>query len=133
VSLLKKAVGSYGEEEPLPDELNGEQDDAYEPDRVLAQRTIQVQDAEVRQVLVKWKGQNAEEATWEDAVMMTSRFPHFSLEDKAILSDGSVVRNEASTDGPRGLTASRELLSNHEVGPREWLVYSRRGKRVSKA
>jgi hypothetical protein len=65
--------------------------------------------------------------------MMTSRFPHFSLEDKAILSDGSVVRNEASTDGPRGPTTSRELLSNHEVGPREWLVYSRRGKRVSKA
>jgi hypothetical protein len=46
-----------------------------------------------------------------------------------------IVRNEAeaSIDGPRGLTTSRELLSNHEVGPREWLVYSRRGKRVSKA
>jgi hypothetical protein len=42
VSLLKKAVGSYGEEEPLPAELDGEQDDAYEPDMVLAQRTIQV-------------------------------------------------------------------------------------------
>jgi hypothetical protein len=132
VSLLKKVVGSYREKEALPDDLDGEKDDAYEPDIVLAQRTIQVQGEEVRQVLVKWKGQNSEEATWEDAVMMTSRFPDFSLEDKAILSDGSVVRNEANTVGSRERNEPRELLTNHEVGPREWLVYSRRGKRVSK-
>jgi hypothetical protein len=133
VSLLKKVVGSYGEEESLPDDLDGEEDDVYEPDIVLAQRTIQVQGEEGRQVLVKWKGRNSEEATWEDVVMMTSRFPNFSLEDKAVLSDGSVVRNEASTGGSSGMNAPRESLANHEVGPREWLVYSRRGKRVSKA
>jgi hypothetical protein len=41
------------------------------------------------------------------------------------------VRNEDSTVGPSGRNESNELLPNHEVGPREWLVYSRRGKRVS--
>jgi hypothetical protein len=63
VSLLKKVVGPYREEETLPDDLDGEEEDAYEPNTVLAQRTIQVQGEEVRQVLVKWKGQNSEEAT----------------------------------------------------------------------
>ncbi|WJX50794.1 hypothetical protein P8452_37049 [Trifolium repens] len=90
VSLLKKAVGPYNEEVALPVDLDGDKGEDLEPDTVLAQRTIQIQGEEVRQVLVKWKGRISEEATWEDAVMMTSRFPNFSLEDKAIFSDGSM-------------------------------------------
>jgi hypothetical protein len=131
VSLLKKAVGPYNEEVALPVDLDGDKGEDLEPDTVLAQRTIQIQGEEVRQVLVKWKGRISEEATWEDAVMMTSRFPNFSLEDKAIFSDGSIDRNGDSTVGSSGRNESNELLPNHEVGPREWLVYSRRGKRVS--
>jgi hypothetical protein len=91
VSLLKKAVGSYNEEESLPEDLEGEKDKAYEPSTVLAKRTIQVQGEEVRQCLVQWKGQSIEEATWEDAVMLTSQFPNFSLEDKAVISEGGIV------------------------------------------
>lgn len=132
VSLLKKAVGSYNGEETLPDDLDGEKDNTFEPDTVLAQRTVQVQGEEVRQVLVQWKGRNIEEATREEAVMMTSQFPNFSLEDKAVISDGGVVRNEGNNGGPSGTMEPNDSLLNHEVGPREWKVYSRRGKRVTK-
>jgi hypothetical protein len=133
VSLLKKAVGSYNEEETLPDDLDGEKDNnPYEPDQVLAQRTVLVQGEEVKQVLVQWRGQNIEEATWEDAVMLTSQFPHFTLEDKDVLSDGGIDGNRGSTIGPSVSLNPNDSVLNQDVGPREWMVYSRRGKRVTK-
>ncbi|GAU27744.1 hypothetical protein TSUD_215550 [Trifolium subterraneum] len=104
VSLLKKVVGTYHEEEALP-ELEGENGVLIEPERVLASRVVQVQNEKVDQILVQWKGQGAEEATWDDAVMIRSQFPQFCLEDKTIVSGGSIVRT---------------------LGPREWIVYSRR-------
>lgn len=127
VSLLKKAVGTYAEESELPDHLEGERGPGYEPDNVLARRTIVIQGREVGQVLVQWKGQSVEEATWEDAVLLKSQFPNFSLEDKAVFSGGSIVRDVAVSN------EEEESLAHHgPVGPREWLVYSRRGKRVTK-
>jgi hypothetical protein len=43
VSLLKKAVGNYQEDDELPDllELEGEQMETYEPDVTFASRTVQ--------------------------------------------------------------------------------------------
>jgi hypothetical protein len=55
--------------------------------------------------LVQWKGQHADEATWEDVILLKSQFPKFCLEDKTIFSE--------------------------TVGPRVWRVYSRRGKKVN--
>jgi hypothetical protein len=101
----------------------------------LAKRTIQVQGEEVRQCLVQWKGQSIEEATWGDAVMLTSQFPNFSLEDKAVISEGGIVSTETAevdSSGSRGNIGPSESLINHEVGPREWKVYSRRSKKVTK-
>ncbi|PNX97977.1 hypothetical protein L195_g021217, partial [Trifolium pratense] len=87
VSLLKKAVGNYHEEEELP-ELEGDRGVLIEPELVLARRTVQIQGEKVNQVLIQWKGQMAEEATWEDTIMIRSQFPNFCLEDKAMLNGG---------------------------------------------
>jgi hypothetical protein len=124
VSLLKKAVGNYQEEEELP-ELEGEKDILIEPEEVLARRTVQVQGEKVDQVLIRWKDQVMEEATWEDTIAIKSQFPNFCLEDKAMLSGGSIVR---------GRTAGEEEALAHQhysVGPRTWLVYSRRGRKAA--
>ncbi|MCI31388.1 hypothetical protein A2U01_0052600, partial [Trifolium medium] len=85
VSLLKKAVGEYHEDEELPALMDDDQVDHYEPEAVLATRKIRQQGEEVKQVLVHWKGKSAEEATWEDVIMMKSQFPKFNLEDKVVV------------------------------------------------
>jgi hypothetical protein len=128
VSLLKKAVGSYQEEEPLHDCLDGEKGLLYEPEAILAHRMVQVHGEEVSQVLVHWKGQRAEEATWEDTIVMKSQYPQLNLEDKVMFPGGSIVRTD-----PQSSTAEQSLVNDGRVGPRVWLVYSRRGKRVTKA
>jgi hypothetical protein len=91
VSLLKKAVGRYQEEDELP-ELEGESGVLVEPEAILAKRTVMVQNEEIEQVLVQWKGQVVEEATWEDTMVIKSQFPNFCLEDKANVLGGSIVR-----------------------------------------
>jgi hypothetical protein len=54
VSLLKKAVGNYQEEDKLP-ELEGEGGELIEPEEILATMTVQVQGEKVNQVLIRWK------------------------------------------------------------------------------
>jgi hypothetical protein len=92
VSLLREAVGRYQEEEELPD-LLGEHNDLFEPETVLATRKVKQQGEEVKQVLVHWKGKTAEEATWEDEIMMRSQFPQFGLKDKTITDVSSNERD----------------------------------------
>ncbi|MCH79300.1 RNA-directed DNA polymerase (Reverse transcriptase), partial [Trifolium medium] len=123
VSLLKKAVGTYHEEEDLP-ELEGEQGVLIEPEEVLARRVVKIQNEDIEQVLIHWKGQGVEEATWEDVIMMKSQFPNLCLEDKALNSGGSVVRTQNIDK------ESDTSLIQSSVGPREWKVYSRRNKRL---
>ncbi|CAJ2633456.1 unnamed protein product [Trifolium pratense] len=122
VSLLKKAVGNYHGEDKLPD-LEGESGIVIEPEVVLARRIVQVQNEAIEQVLVQWKGQNIEEATWEDSVMMKSQFPQLSLEDKAVQTGGSIDRTQSVSNNNNDSS-----LVQSSVGPRVWKVYSRRGK-----
>ncbi|MCH85656.1 hypothetical protein A2U01_0006505, partial [Trifolium medium] len=97
VSLLKRAVGTYHEEEELP-ELEGEHGTLIEPEEILARRSVQVQNELVDQVLIHWKGQKIEEATWEDTIMIRSQFPDFCLEDKTVFSGGSIVRTQTQNN-----------------------------------
>ena len=46
------------------------------------------------ELLVKWKGQSAEEATWEDAKDFQVTFPNFTLEDKDVSKGGANVAKE---------------------------------------
>jgi hypothetical protein len=121
VSLLKKAVGQYQEESELPDNLTGEQDELYEPEAILAARKVQQQGKTVTQLLVHWKGKTAEEATWEDLILFKSQFPSFNLEDKVVVEGGGIDRI-----GPH-----EQLVNNTVRGPKEWMVYSRRGRKVT--
>ncbi|PNY17867.1 hypothetical protein L195_g014621, partial [Trifolium pratense] len=114
VSLLKKAVGNYHDSEELP-ELQGEQGVSIEPEAVLANRFVWMQNEKVDQVLIHWKGQKIEEATWEDVVMMKSQFPNFCLEDKTSLSGGSIVRTQNTN-----VDNESSLANDHHVGPRNW-------------
>jgi hypothetical protein len=70
-----------------------------------------------------------DEATWEDVIAMRSQFPNFCLEDKAVLSGGSIDRSRAQEEGPREALAHRHST----VGPKVWYVYSRRKKDIAKA
>lgn len=124
VSLLKKAVGQYHENEELPDLMAGEQEEEFEPEAVLAVRRVQKQGEEVKQLLIHWKGKTVEEATWEDYVMFKSQFPQFNLEDKVAAEEGSIDRNNDNNSSLPG-----QLIHHTSSGPRVWKVYSRRGKK----
>ncbi|MCI13821.1 hypothetical protein A2U01_0034941, partial [Trifolium medium] len=120
VSLLKKAVGSYQEEE-LP-ELMEDPVELFEPEAVLATRKIKQQDEEVKQILVHWKGKSAEEATWEDEIMIRSQFPKFVLEDKDNIEGGGIDRPQLADED----ALSEQLIQQGAGGPQTWIVYSRR-------
>jgi hypothetical protein len=119
VSLLKKAVGQYHEEQDLPDNLAGEQVELYEPAAILATRKIQQHGEMVKQVLVHWSGKSAEEATWEDLTLFKSQFPSFNLEDKVVVEGDGIDRD----------VAHDPLVNETAKGPKIWRVYSRRGRK----
>lgn len=121
VSLLKKAVGRYHEEDELPDLLE-EHIEVYKPEAVLATRKVKKQDEEIRQILIHWKGKTTEEATWEDEIMIKSQFPKFFLEDKAISEGEGIDRPQlVEKELPR-----EQLMYREPSGPQAWKVYSRR-------
>ncbi|MCH79330.1 transposon Tf2-1 polyprotein [Trifolium medium] len=121
VSLLKKAVGNYHNNDELP-ELMEEQSEGFEPETVLATRRVKHLNEDVKQVLIHWKGRTADEATWEDELMIRSQFPKFILEDKDNIIGGGIDRTQLDEqDRPQ-----EQLIYNNSNGPRTWLVYSRR-------
>ncbi|GAU12466.1 hypothetical protein TSUD_229990, partial [Trifolium subterraneum] len=123
VSLLKKAVGDYNENEELPDLVSDEQPEAYEPEAVLGNRKIKQQGEEIKQVLIQWKGKNADEATWEE-----SQFPTFNLEDKIIVEGGGIDSN-LSAQSSASSAPHEQLVHQGASGAKPWLVYSRRGNK----
>ncbi|KAK2403941.1 hypothetical protein QL285_053333 [Trifolium repens] len=100
VSLLKKAVEEYQDDSELPELLSDEQATVYEPEDILATRKVKQQGEEVKQVLVQWKGKTAEEATWEEAIMMKSQFPKFNLEDKVLAEGVGIDRTQLAESLP---------------------------------
>ncbi|MCH81340.1 RNA-directed DNA polymerase (Reverse transcriptase) [Trifolium medium] len=120
VSLLKKAVGNYQEDEDLPD-LMEEQIEVYYPDTVLATRKFKHNGEENKQLLIHWKGKNVEEATWEDEIMIRSQFLKFNLEDKINVEGGSIDRTQSNEEGPLN-----PVIHQGTGGSRPLLVYSRR-------
>ncbi|XP_027348314.1 uncharacterized protein LOC113859838 [Abrus precatorius] len=82
VSLLKKAVGNYSENDNLPTDLEGDLNSPLEPTAVLASWVVTKKWVLIPQLLIKWKGKPTEEAIWEEKYNTSSQFPHFKLEDK---------------------------------------------------
>ncbi|KAL8120175.1 hypothetical protein AgCh_017351 [Apium graveolens] len=92
VSLLKKALGHGLQPGHLPAGLEVELPPTAEPQFVLAYRDIVHDDQSTPQILVQWKGQSQDEATWEDVNTIKEQFPLFRLGDKATLEEGGIVR-----------------------------------------
>lgn len=73
VSLLKKF---YGSENPSNEEIPylWEFED-HQSEAIMDRRMVKRKNTDVTQVLAKWKGVNAIEATWEDYAAMAGRLP----------------------------------------------------------
>lgn len=115
VSLLKKAVEEYHDEEELPDKMARDTPEVFEPETVLVACRVEDKGEEKVQLLVHWKGKPAEEATREDEVMIRSPFPNSSLEDKAEVSGGGIIRAKAGNADPNG-----QLVHQGSSGPKVW-------------
>ncbi|MDV3201053.1 MAG: hypothetical protein Q8877_02475 [Sweet potato little leaf phytoplasma] len=102
VSLLKKAIGNYSVEAELPAGIEGEQSEDFEPVAILATRQVLKRGENMRQVLIQWKGQAPENATWEDMLTIQSQFPNFSLEDKTVTIGGGSDRTPRVVTKERG-------------------------------
>ncbi|KAF2313838.1 hypothetical protein GH714_018225 [Hevea brasiliensis] len=104
----KRVVGNHPVLTDLPVHMEEQGESMVEPDHICQQRQIHRKNQWVSQVLVQWKGQSAEQATWIDEADFRGQFPYFSLEDKA---------------------ASQQVGNDKvEKGPRPFKVYSRRAK-----
>ncbi|KAG6397657.1 hypothetical protein SASPL_143827 [Salvia splendens] len=76
--LLKKAIGATVVEPSLLEDLL-RVDPPYLPELILDHRSVMRDSVSVAQVLVKWFGLLADEATWVDEEDMRCQFPFFSL------------------------------------------------------
>ncbi|KAF2323059.1 hypothetical protein GH714_033062 [Hevea brasiliensis] len=79
----KRVVGNHPVLTDLPVHMEEQGESMVEPDHICQQRQIHRNNQWVSQVLVQWKGQSAEQATWLDEADFRGQFPYFSLEDKA--------------------------------------------------
>lgn len=123
VLQLKKAIGEYTTEAILPADLEEEHADIVEPEKVLANRIIMKNSFQVNQFLLQWKVMPMESATWEDEPNLRSQFPHFSLEDKTVLSGVGSDR-----------VLNQDVGLDHDVGldskSKGWKVYVRKKKAI---
>jgi hypothetical protein len=86
VGLLKKWVGTPPDSPPeLPELLHGAVVPA--PERIVRSRLARG----VKEVLVRWKGQPASAATWEDWEDFIAKHPSFQLEDELSVEGGRDV------------------------------------------
>ncbi|XP_073225661.1 uncharacterized protein [Cicer arietinum] len=85
VSLLKRAVGNYNVQANLPQELASDNANNVEPELVLASRIVVKDIYIIRQVLVQWKGQRANDAIWEDELNIRSQLPNYDLRTSLLL------------------------------------------------
>ena len=61
-----------------------------EPDMILARRIVKKKNAAQTQLLVKWKNQSQDDATWEDYESIAQKFPSLICEDTNFLKEGGV-------------------------------------------
>lgn len=93
VSLLKKAVGTNFQPQPLPAALNEDHELLVEPESVLAVRETTMGQIEV---LIQWHSLPACENSWESAAQLHEAFPDFPLEDKVKLLGGGIDEHRPS-------------------------------------
>lgn len=108
VSLLKRCFGPPTSSTcPLPDTVTANRV-LLQPICSLATRTIMRNGNAVRQVLLQWEGELAEDATWEDLNSIHQAHPNLILEDKdSSGGDGNVTTaHRPRSDLPRARNTS---------------------------
>ncbi|KAA8525965.1 hypothetical protein F0562_007935 [Nyssa sinensis] len=89
VSRLRKFLGNIRPVSTVPPPVADDSTILPQPKTILARREIQKGKYRPRtEILVKWRGTTAEDATWENAWRFSKSYPNFVLEDKAGLSGG---------------------------------------------
>lgn len=77
VSLLKKKLGNHEITSPTLPPILPEGDVQWKPKKVLELGMVKQKDAAVVRWLVQWQRFSQENATWEDAIDIQTRFPEF--------------------------------------------------------
>lgn len=94
VSKLKRFVGDpVAAHRLLPTEFLN-QHPLQEPAAILKRREILKLGRNFKEVLVQWKGQLVDDATWEDEEDFITTFPDFILEDKDVFQEEAIVARE---------------------------------------
>lgn len=88
ISQRKKAIRNYHNDPNLPLELEEDAEQVIVPEKVLSWRIEHVGGQQTCEWLIKWKGMDIADTTWEDEVMLGCQVPSFSLEDMANLEGG---------------------------------------------
>ena len=88
VIRLRKVLGNIKPVSPMPPPVADDSTIFPQSKTILARREIQKGKYRPRtEILVKWMGTTAEDATWENTWRFSKSYPNFVLEDKAGLSE----------------------------------------------
>ncbi|KAJ3701854.1 hypothetical protein LUZ61_005559 [Rhynchospora tenuis] len=90
VSQLKARVGTGQAVTPSLPLISNIIPTVREPEAILARRLVNRRNVPVVQILVQWRNQPVEDASWEDFDWIKRRFPNSILEDKDLLKDGGM-------------------------------------------
>lgn len=80
VSLLKARVGKDQAISPTLPLIGSPQEGLQVPQTIVARRMVKKRNSAVTQILVQWRGQEIDDATWEEYSEMAKRYPDFILE-----------------------------------------------------
>lgn len=99
VSLLKKHVGNHSTSPTLPPvtPLSAK----LEPEAILDRRLLKKNNKPGVALLIKWKGQVPEDASWEDYDEIKSKFPTFIGEVAAVQEEGIVTKGKRGEIAPK--------------------------------
>lgn len=115
ISQLKKAVGNAPVSPDVPAFISPDLVYVAEPETLLQVRNQNAGGQTNMEVLIKWKGVPAWEATWEDFEAIKARFPEFHLEDKVILwAGGNATTQQELGPGPMLIMYSRNKRRTKE-------------------
>lgn len=114
VSQLKKAIGRVESAPDLPPVLTESMVLESTPDQVLGIRSTTTGQPSDLEVLIKWEGMSAIEATWEHFDNITQLFPDFHLEDKVTFLAGGNAKEDARP--PLKFTYKRKNHQNRAQG-----------------
>lgn len=80
VSQLKQFRGALPSKPHIPAWMQGRADfDMQKPIAVLGRKLVKKGNKAAVQLLVQWEGQNAEDASWQDADDMMQKFPDLTI------------------------------------------------------